>query len=53
MARNLAGAAGYDLHVFVGVVVVISLAITAVTLMADLAVRALDPRIRCEGSRAR
>jgi peptide/nickel transport system permease protein len=53
VAFNLAGAQGYDLNVLVGVVVVIAVAITTVSLFADLTVRALDPRIRFDGSRAR
>lgn len=52
VAINLAGAQGYDLHVLVGVVVLMAFAITAVSLLSDLTVRALDPRIRLEGTRA-
>ena len=53
VATNLGGAQGYDLHVLVGVVVLIAIAITIVSTFADVAVRALDPRIRPDGSRAR
>ena len=53
VASNLGGATGYDLNVLVGVVVLISIAITTVSLLSDVTVRALDPRIRFEGSRAR
>jgi peptide/nickel transport system permease protein len=53
VARNLGGSFGYDLNVLVGIVVLIAVAITAVSLFADVTVRALDPRIRFDGSRAR
>ena len=52
VARNLGGAQGYDLNVLVGVVVLIAIAITTVSLVLGVAVRALDPRIRPDGSRA-
>ena len=37
----------------VGIVVLIGIAITVVSLISDVAVRALDPRIRFDGSQAR
>lgn len=49
VASNLSGALGYDLHVLVGVVVLVAVAITAVNLVSDLTLRGLDPRIRGGG----
>lgn len=46
VAWNLSGSSGYDLHVLVGVVVLVTIAITFANLFSDLVVRALDPRIR-------
>lgn len=51
VASNLSGAGGYDIHVLVGIVVVVAVAITAVNIFSDLAVRALDPRIRTDATR--
>jgi peptide/nickel transport system permease protein len=51
VASNLAGEAGYDLHVLVGVVVVVAFAITAVNIVSDLTLRALDPRMRVDAAR--
>lgn len=48
VARNLSGAEGYDRNVLVGVVVLVALTITLANLLADLAMRALDPRARAE-----
>jgi peptide/nickel transport system permease protein len=53
VASNLSGAVGYDLHVLVGVVVLVAVAITIVNLLADVTVRALDPRVRLERAGAR
>jgi peptide/nickel transport system permease protein len=53
VAQNLGGTFGYDLNVLVGVVVLIAIAITTVSLVSDVTVRALDPRVRFDGSRAR
>jgi len=46
VASNLTGARGYDLHVLVGVVVLVTIAITAANLFSDLTLRRLDPRVR-------
>lgn len=46
VVANLSGNQGYDLHVLLGVVVVVAIAITIVNLLADVTVRALDPRVR-------
>jgi peptide/nickel transport system permease protein len=46
VATNLGGSAGYDLHVLVGVVVLVTFTITAANLFSDLTLRALDPRVR-------
>lgn len=46
VARNLSGTAGYDAPVLVGIVVLIAVAITIVSMLADVTVRALDPRVR-------
>lgn len=46
VATNLSGSVGYDVHVLVGIVVLISVAITIVSMLADVTVRTLDPRVR-------
>jgi peptide/nickel transport system permease protein len=46
VASNLSGGSGYDLHVLVGVVVLVTIAITIANLLSDVLMRALDPRIR-------
>lgn len=52
VAANLSGSHGYDLHVMVGVVFVVSAAITVLSLLADFATLALDPRIRVGRARS-
>lgn len=46
VASYLSGSGGYDLHVLVGVVVLVTIAITVANLLSDVVVRMLDPRIR-------
>lgn len=46
VVANLSGAGGYDVHMLVGLVVVVAVAITAVNVFSDLAVR---PSTRASG----
>lgn len=46
VAKNLTGGQGYDVNVLVGVVVLVTIAITLANLVSDFTLRSLDPRVR-------
>jgi peptide/nickel transport system permease protein len=53
VVNNVSGQYGYDLPTLNGIVVLMVVAITIVNLLADVTVRALDPRTRLERASAR
>lgn len=46
VAQSLGGASAYELNLILGVVVLVAFAVMILNLVADLALRALDPRVR-------
>jgi len=50
VAANLGGGNAYDLNLILGVVVFVAVAVMLLNLFADIAQRALDPRVRLDRS---